>query len=74
MVHELISCFGNECTHKQCVPDEPGRTHHFGHKLQNFENPICIVGYFDLKIECSILRFARKSLFCLCMFLPMLTK
>ena len=62
--------------HKQteCVPDEPWITHNFGRKLQNFENPICIGRYFDLKIECSSLRFARRSQFCLCIFLPMLTK
>ena len=52
----------------ECIPDEPGRTHHFGHKLKNFENPICLAGYFNLKIECSSLRFARRSLFCLCIF------
>ena len=34
-------------TQTECVPDEPGKTHHFGHNLQNFENPICLAGYFD---------------------------
>ena len=45
-----------EHTQTECVPDERGRTHHFGHKPQNFENPICLAGYFNLKIECSSLR------------------
>ena len=56
-------------TQTECVPDEPGRTHHLGHKLQNFENPTCLGGYFHLKIECSSLRFARRSLF-LFMYIP----
>ena len=40
-------------TQIECVPNEPARTHHFEHKMQNFENPMCTVGYFDLKIGCS---------------------
>ena len=51
-------------TQTECVTDKPGRTHIFERKLQNVEDPICIVGYSDLKIECSSMRFGRMSLFC----------
>lgn len=38
-------------TQKLCVPAEPARTHHFGFKQQNFENPNFTSGYSHLKQE-----------------------
>ena len=72
VVKELILCYGDECTHKQNVFQMNHEQHTtLGVKCKTLKIQ---VGNFDLKIECSSLRFARRSLFCLCMFLPTLTK
>ena len=37
-------------THPEWVPDDPARTHHFSLNSQNFEKPIIVLTYLDLKL------------------------
>ena len=48
---ELIttSCFGEIYRHTEWIQDNPSKTHHIGCNSQNFENPMLVVTYLNLK-------------------------
>ena len=49
------------------------RTHHFGLRVKNFENPIFQLGYLSLNARYNSDRLYRTNCFCLCTFRPILT-
>ena len=60
-------------TQTEWVPDDPARTHHFGLRVQNLENPIFMLGYLSLIVLSSSDTLHRTNRFCLCTFQSILT-
>ena len=60
-------------TQTEWVCDDPGRTHHFGLRVQNLKNPIFMLGYLSLNALYSSNSLHRTNCFCLGTFQPILT-